>query len=97
MALHVIVGAGPVGSATARHLVELGHTVRVVTRRGHGPSIGVNASRTDANDTAPASRGAPNPSTTARIPRTIAGPSCGRRWRPPSSRPRSVAAPSSSR
>jgi len=37
MALHVVVGAGPVGSATARALVERGHAVRVVTRRGQGP------------------------------------------------------------
>jgi len=37
MGQHVIVGAGPVGSATARHLVEAGHTVRVITRRGTGP------------------------------------------------------------
>ncbi|QLQ39291.1 NAD-dependent epimerase/dehydratase family protein [Micromonospora robiginosa] len=37
MALHVIVGAGPVGTATARLLVERGDRVRVVTRRGTGP------------------------------------------------------------
>ncbi|MFI5833755.1 NAD-dependent epimerase/dehydratase family protein [Micromonospora sp. NPDC051300] len=37
MALHVIVGAGPVGTATARLLVERGERVRVVTRRGTGP------------------------------------------------------------
>lgn len=37
MALHVIVGAGPVGSATARLLAEGGEQVRVVTRRGTGP------------------------------------------------------------
>ncbi|MCW3815368.1 FAD-dependent monooxygenase [Micromonospora sp. DR5-3] len=37
MALHVIVGAGPVGSATARLLAERGDRVRVVTRRGTGP------------------------------------------------------------
>lgn len=34
MSLHVIVGAGPVGSATARLLAEHGELVRVVTRRG---------------------------------------------------------------
>jgi nucleoside-diphosphate-sugar epimerase len=38
MGLHVIVGAGPVGSATARHLVAAGHSVRLVTRRGVGPA-----------------------------------------------------------
>ncbi|MEU8263520.1 NAD-dependent epimerase/dehydratase family protein [Micromonospora sp. NPDC048999] len=37
MALHVIVGAGPVGNATARLLAERGDRVRVVTRRGTGP------------------------------------------------------------
>lgn len=37
MALHVIVGAGPVGTATARLLAERGEQVRVVTRRGTGP------------------------------------------------------------
>jgi nucleoside-diphosphate-sugar epimerase len=36
MALHVIVGAGPVGTATARLLAERGDRVRVVTRRGTG-------------------------------------------------------------
>ncbi|GAA4567095.1 NAD-dependent epimerase/dehydratase family protein [Micromonospora coerulea] len=37
MALHVIVGAGPVGTATARLLTQRGDRVRVVTRRGTGP------------------------------------------------------------
>jgi nucleoside-diphosphate-sugar epimerase len=37
MSLHVIVGAGPVGSATARLLAERGDRVRLVTRRGSGP------------------------------------------------------------
>ncbi|MEU6009717.1 NAD-dependent epimerase/dehydratase family protein [Streptomyces sp. NPDC047453] len=37
MSLHVIVGAGPVGSATARLLADQGEQVRVVTRRGTGP------------------------------------------------------------
>jgi nucleoside-diphosphate-sugar epimerase len=37
MAHHVIVGAGPVGTATAQHLLELGHQVTVVTRSGSGP------------------------------------------------------------
>jgi nucleoside-diphosphate-sugar epimerase len=35
--LHVIVGAGPVGTAVARLLVEQGHRVRIVSRRGGGP------------------------------------------------------------
>jgi nucleoside-diphosphate-sugar epimerase len=36
MSLHVIVGAGPVGTATARLLAKRGERVRVVTRRGTG-------------------------------------------------------------
>ncbi|HEV7206594.1 MAG TPA: NAD-dependent epimerase/dehydratase family protein [Jatrophihabitans sp.] len=36
MGLHVIVGAGPVGSALARELLDTGHDVRVVTRSGSG-------------------------------------------------------------
>ena len=36
MSQHVIVGAGPVGSALARELLERGETVRVVTRSGTG-------------------------------------------------------------
>lgn len=35
---HVIVGAGPVGSATAVQLAEAGHEVVVVTRSGSGPA-----------------------------------------------------------
>lgn len=37
MALHVIVGAGPVGTATATLLADRGEQVRVVTRSGGGP------------------------------------------------------------
>ena len=37
MSLHVIVGAGPVGSATARLLASNGEQVRLVTRSGGGP------------------------------------------------------------
>ncbi|HEV7651091.1 MAG TPA: NAD-dependent epimerase [Actinophytocola sp.] len=37
MALHVIVGAGPVGTATATLLADRGEQVRVVTRSGSGP------------------------------------------------------------
>jgi nucleoside-diphosphate-sugar epimerase len=35
--MHVIVGAGPVGTATANLLAERGEKVRVVTRSGRGP------------------------------------------------------------
>ncbi|WP_280346404.1 NAD-dependent epimerase/dehydratase family protein [Nocardia neocaledoniensis] len=37
MSLHVIVGAGPVGTATAHLLAESGQQVRLLTRRGGGP------------------------------------------------------------
>ncbi len=37
MSLHVIVGAGPVGTATATLLAERGERVRVLSRRGGGP------------------------------------------------------------
>ncbi|MFF3857405.1 NAD-dependent epimerase/dehydratase family protein [Micromonospora sp. NPDC002575] len=37
MSLHVIVGTGPVGTATAHLLAAAGERVRVVTRRGTGP------------------------------------------------------------
>ena len=35
--LHVIVGAGATGSATARQLAEAGVSVRIITRSGSGP------------------------------------------------------------
>jgi len=37
MALHVIVGAGPVGRTVARQLAERGEQVRIITRSGSGP------------------------------------------------------------
>ena len=37
MSLHVIVGAGPVGTSAARLLVERGERVRIISRRGAGP------------------------------------------------------------
>lgn len=49
MAVHVIVGAGAVGSATARLLVDTGHDVRMVTRSGSGPE-GVERVAADATD-----------------------------------------------
>jgi nucleoside-diphosphate-sugar epimerase len=51
--MHVIVGAGPVGSATATLLAERGEQVRVVTRSGRGPAHPnialVSADATDAD------------------------------------------------
>lgn len=37
MSIHVIVGAGPVGTATARLLADRGEQVRLLTRSGGGP------------------------------------------------------------
>lgn len=54
--LHVVVGAGPVGSTTATRLAEAGHRVRVVTRSGSGPvHPGIERVAADAAD-APAVR-----------------------------------------
>jgi nucleoside-diphosphate-sugar epimerase len=51
MALHVIVGAGPVGTATAQVLAERGEQVRVVTRSGGGPEhVNVERVAADATD-----------------------------------------------
>jgi nucleoside-diphosphate-sugar epimerase len=52
MTLHVIVGSGPVGSATAIRLAEQGHQVRVLSRSGGGPTVdGVERVAADATDT----------------------------------------------
>ena len=52
MSLHVIVGAGAVGSATARLLAERGDQVRLISRRGTGPTdvTGVELVAADASD-----------------------------------------------
>ena len=50
---HVVVGAGPVGSATAVLLAEAGHEVVVVTRSGSGPEHpGITRVAADAADAA---------------------------------------------
>jgi nucleoside-diphosphate-sugar epimerase len=51
MDTHLVVGAGPVGTATARRLLAEGHHVRVVTRSGGGPEGAerVAADAADAN------------------------------------------------
>ena len=51
MSLQVVVGAGAVGSATARLLAERGDRVRVITRSGSGPD-GVERVTADASDAA---------------------------------------------
>ncbi|WP_369372411.1 NAD-dependent epimerase/dehydratase family protein [Promicromonospora sp. Populi] len=40
MTTHLVVGAGPVGTALASRLSQAGRTVRVVTRSGGGPALG---------------------------------------------------------
>jgi nucleoside-diphosphate-sugar epimerase len=51
MSLHVIVGAGPVGSATARLLAGNGAQVRLITRSGGGPEHeGIERIAADASD-----------------------------------------------
>src|SRR5215218_6145808 len=61
MALHVIVGKGPVGSTTAEALVARGHQVRVLSRSGGRSTDTVEHRQVDATDAdalAAASRGA---------------------------------------
>lgn len=62
MALHVIVGVGPVGTATAKLLAENGEQVRVISRRGAGPEHPaierVKADATDAEQLSKLSAGA---------------------------------------
>ncbi|MEV0136488.1 NAD-dependent epimerase/dehydratase family protein [Dactylosporangium sp. NPDC050688] len=49
MSTHVVIGAGPVGSATALLLAEAGEHVRVVSRRGRAPRHpGIEAVAADA-------------------------------------------------
>ena len=49
--LHVVVGAGPVGRATAAQLVAEGHDVLLVSRSGTGPAVdGVRRAAADAAD-----------------------------------------------
>jgi nucleoside-diphosphate-sugar epimerase len=53
MSLHVVVGAGPVGSATAGLLAARGDEVRLLSRRGGGPVLdGVERVAADAADAA---------------------------------------------
>ncbi len=52
MSFHVIVGAGPVGSATAMRLAGQGEQVRIITRSGAGPAApGIERIAADATDT----------------------------------------------
>jgi nucleoside-diphosphate-sugar epimerase len=51
MTLHVVIGAGPVGSAVAEQLLERGEQVRVITRSGSGID-GAEKVAADASDAA---------------------------------------------
>ncbi|MEU7278768.1 NAD-dependent epimerase/dehydratase family protein [Streptomyces sp. NPDC045431] len=50
MSLHVVIGFGPAGAATARLLAEQGHEVRVVTRSGRPAEPGIEHLAWDAAD-----------------------------------------------
>lgn len=51
--LHVVTGAGPVGSTVAQQLADAGHRVRVLTRSGNGPEHPlIERRRVDASDRA---------------------------------------------
>jgi nucleoside-diphosphate-sugar epimerase len=50
MALHVIVGKGPVGTTTAAELVRRGHEVRVLSRSGGASTDAVEHRQVDAAD-----------------------------------------------
>ncbi|MBT2398210.1 NAD-dependent epimerase/dehydratase family protein [Streptomyces sp. ISL-100] len=50
MSLHVVIGFGPAGAATARLLAEKGHSVRVVTQSGRSPEPGIEHVALDATD-----------------------------------------------
>jgi nucleoside-diphosphate-sugar epimerase len=53
MSKHLVVGAGPIGSATAVRLAEQGEEVVVVTRSGSGPAHrGITRTSADASSTA---------------------------------------------
>lgn len=50
MPRHLVIGAGPVGTSVAEHLVASGESVRVVTRSGRASAAGVEGLAVDATD-----------------------------------------------
>jgi nucleoside-diphosphate-sugar epimerase len=51
MSTHVVIGSGPIGTAIARHLLDRGDSVRLVTRSGSGPDLpGLERVAADASD-----------------------------------------------
>ncbi|WP_336321833.1 NAD-dependent epimerase/dehydratase family protein [Streptomyces lavendofoliae] len=53
MNLHVVIGFGPAGAATARLLAAQGHSVRVITRSGRSPEPGIEHLALDARNSGP--------------------------------------------
>jgi nucleoside-diphosphate-sugar epimerase len=57
MTTHLVVGAGPVGTAVARELVALGHDVRLASRSGRGRDVpGATRVALDASDASAVTR-----------------------------------------
>ncbi|MEV7616645.1 NAD-dependent epimerase/dehydratase family protein [Streptomyces sp. NPDC089799] len=52
MNLHVVIGHGPAGAATARLLAQQGHSVKVITTSGRDPEPGIEHLALDATDSA---------------------------------------------
>ncbi len=50
VSLHVVIGFGPAGAATARLLAEKGHSVRVITTSSRSPEPGIEHVALDATD-----------------------------------------------
>lgn len=50
MARHLVIGAGPIGTATASLLAERGHDVVLVSRSGHSGGPEVSSTAADASD-----------------------------------------------
>lgn len=50
VSLHVVLGYGPAGAATARLLADQGHSVRVITRSGRSPEPGIEHVALDATN-----------------------------------------------
>ena len=94
--LHVVVGAGPVGRATAVQLAAEGHEVVLASRSGAGPDLsGVRRAAADAADAdrlAELATGAVALYNCVNPPTTTSGRPSGRRWPRRSWRPPSAAA-----
>ena len=84
MALHVIVGKGPVGMTTAEELVARGHEVRVLSRSGGPSTAAIEHRQVDATDADALTDGGPRRGRALQRRRTrptTAGRPTGRRSR----------------